>query len=84
MVTRGPANTMWRKLLYSGFETYFGPSTQGAGTQGAGTQGAETQGAGTQGAGTQGTGTKTHLKFRFLRHLIKKEEAVLECEVDGP
>ena len=26
-----PANTMWRKLLYSGFETSFGPSTQGAG-----------------------------------------------------
>ena len=26
-----PANTMWRKLLYSGFETCFGPSTQGAG-----------------------------------------------------
>ena len=25
------ANTMWRKLLYSGFETCFGPSTQGAG-----------------------------------------------------
>ena len=22
-----PANTMWRKLLYSGFETCFGPST---------------------------------------------------------
>ena len=29
----GPANTMWRKLLYSGFETCFGPSTQGAGTK---------------------------------------------------
>ena len=28
-----PANTMWRKLLYSGFETCFGPSTQGAGTE---------------------------------------------------
>ena len=28
-----PANTMWRKLLYSGFETCFGPSTQGAGTK---------------------------------------------------
>ena len=27
------ANTMWRKLLYSGFETCFGPSTQGAGTK---------------------------------------------------
>ena len=26
-------NTMWRKLLYSGFETCFGPSTQGAGTK---------------------------------------------------
>ena len=26
-----PANTMSRKLLYSGFETCFGPSTQGAG-----------------------------------------------------
>ena len=26
-----PANAMWRKLLYSGFETWFGPSTQGAG-----------------------------------------------------
>ena len=24
---------MWRKFLYSGFETYFGPSTQGAGTK---------------------------------------------------
>ena len=29
--TRLGANTMWRKLLYSGFETCFGPSTQGAG-----------------------------------------------------
>ena len=30
----GPnANTMWRKLLYSGFETCFGPSTQGAETK---------------------------------------------------
>ena len=28
-----PANTMWRKLLYSGFKTCFGPSTQGAGTK---------------------------------------------------
>ena len=28
-----PANTMWRKLLHSGFEACFGPSTQGAGTQ---------------------------------------------------
>ena len=28
-----PANTMWRKLLYSGFETSFGPSTQGAETK---------------------------------------------------
>ena len=27
----GPANTIWRKLLYFGFETCFGPSTQGAG-----------------------------------------------------
>ena len=27
------ANTMWRKLFYSGFETCFGPSTQGAGTK---------------------------------------------------
>ena len=27
----GPANTMWRKLLYSGFKTWFCPSTQGAG-----------------------------------------------------
>ena len=27
------ANTMWRKLLYSGFERCFGPSTQGAGTK---------------------------------------------------
>ena len=27
----GPANAMWRKLLYSGFQTCFGPSTQGAG-----------------------------------------------------
>ena len=27
----GPANTMWCKLLYSEFEAYFGPSTQGAG-----------------------------------------------------
>ena len=26
-----PAKTMWCKLLYSGFETRFGPSTQGAG-----------------------------------------------------
>ena len=26
-------NTMWRKILYSGFETCFGPSTQGAGTK---------------------------------------------------
>ena len=33
-----PATTMWRKLLYSGFETCFGATTQGAGTQGAGTQ----------------------------------------------
>ena len=24
---------MWRKFLYSGFETCFGPSTQGAGTK---------------------------------------------------
>ena len=28
-----PANTMGRKLLYSGFETCFGPSTQGAGAK---------------------------------------------------
>ena len=28
-----PANTMWRTLLYSGFETYFGPSTQCAGSK---------------------------------------------------
>ena len=28
-----PANKMWRKLLYSRFETCFGPSTQGAGTK---------------------------------------------------
>ena len=28
-----PVNTMWRKLLHSGFETCFGPSTQGAGTK---------------------------------------------------
>ena len=27
----GTSNTMWRKLFYSGFETCFGPSTQGAG-----------------------------------------------------
>ena len=27
-VRTGAANTMWRKLLYSGFETCFGPSTQ--------------------------------------------------------
>ena len=26
-----PVNTVWRKLLYSGFETCFGLSTQGAG-----------------------------------------------------
>ena len=31
--TTFPANTMWRKLLYSGFETCFGPSTQGAETK---------------------------------------------------
>ena len=29
----GTSNTMWRKLFYSGFETCFGPSTQGAGTK---------------------------------------------------
>ena len=29
--TTMPANTMWRNLLYSGSETCFGPSTQGAG-----------------------------------------------------
>ena len=28
-----PAHTMWHNLLYSGFETCFGPSTQGAGTK---------------------------------------------------
>ena len=28
-----PVNTIWRKCLYSGFETCFGPSTQGAGTK---------------------------------------------------
>ena len=27
----GTSNTMWRKLFHSGFETCFGPSTQGAG-----------------------------------------------------
>ena len=26
--SQGPVNTMWRKLLHSGFETCFGPSTQ--------------------------------------------------------
>ena len=60
-------STAWRKLLYSGFETCFGPSTQGAGTQGAGTQG-----AGTQGAGTQGAGTETHLKSRFCAIFLKR------------
>ena len=29
----GPANTMRRRILYSGFETCFGLSTQGAGTE---------------------------------------------------
>ena len=28
-----PANIMWRKRAYSGFETCFGPSTQGAGAR---------------------------------------------------
>ena len=28
-----PANAMWRNLLHSGFETCFGPSSQGAGTK---------------------------------------------------
>ena len=30
-VLHGLQTQMWRKLLYSGFETCFGPSTQGAG-----------------------------------------------------
>ena len=29
----GTSNAMWRKLFYSGFETCFGPSTQGAETK---------------------------------------------------
>ena len=29
----GTSNTMWHKLFYSGFETCFGPTTQGAGTK---------------------------------------------------
>ena len=33
MCCDGPANPMWPKLLYSEIETWFGPSTQGAGAK---------------------------------------------------
>ena len=73
-----PANTMWRKLLYSEFETCFGPSTQGAETK------THLKSRFSAILKKRGAMLKFGIGWPFTGHTFRNIEYILENEFDWP